>query len=40
VEWTSPIPPYIDYSETYWIGGVIGLTESLVYWIGLMEFLA
>jgi hypothetical protein len=43
---TCPIPPYTDYSETWWIGlvdwigGIIGLMELLVLWIGLMEFLA
>jgi len=33
--WTCPIPPYIDYSETQWIGlinwigGIFGLVELL-----------
>jgi hypothetical protein len=41
---TCPIPSYTDYSETWWIGlvdwigGIIGLMELLIQWIGSMEF--
>jgi hypothetical protein len=42
---TSPIPPYIDYSETYWIGlvdwigGIVGLMEWLNGFFGIVVLL-